>query len=110
MKYPKTDIIFSILLFALFLITILCSCGHTETLSIEDRINAVVPSEELLFDNGLLADLKDRIVNECLMVLHESMCPSEVEFLVSLPNDSAGNKDYDSVRERIENDRNSAGN
>ncbi len=46
MKYPKTDIIFSILLFALFLITILCSCGHNETLSIEDRINAVVRSED----------------------------------------------------------------
>ena len=71
-------------------------------------VAAVVPSEELLFDNGLLADLKKRITDECRMMLHESMCPSEVEFLISLPTDSAGNKDYDGVRERIENGRNSA--
>ena len=46
MKDRQTDIIFSLLLLALFLLPILCSCGHTETLSIEDRINAVVPSED----------------------------------------------------------------
>jgi acyl-CoA synthetase (AMP-forming)/AMP-acid ligase II len=72
-------------------------------------VAAVVPAEELLFDNGLLADLKNRIMNECQMMLHESMCPSEVEFLINLPTDSAGNKDYEGVKERIENDRNSAG-
>lgn len=72
-------------------------------------VSSVVPAEELLFDNGLLADLKKRIMNECRMVLHESMCPSEIEFLISLPTDSAGNKDYDGLKERIENDRNSAG-
>lgn len=71
-------------------------------------VAAVVPSEELLFDNGLLADLKKRIIKECMMMLHESMCPSDVEFLISLPTDSAGNKDYDGVKERIKNDRNSA--
>jgi len=71
-------------------------------------VSAVVPAEELLFDNGLLADLKKRILNECQMMLHESMVPSEIEFLISLPTDSAGNRDYDGVRERIENDRNSA--
>ena len=71
-------------------------------------VSAVIPAEELLFDNGLLADLKERIVDECQMVLHESMCPSEIEFLISLPTDSAGNKDYDGLKERIENDRNSA--
>ena len=71
-------------------------------------VSAVIPAEELLFDNGLLADLKKRIVDECQMVLHESMCPSEIEFLISLPTDSAGNKDYDGLKERIENDRNSA--
>ena len=71
-------------------------------------VSAVIPAEELLFDNGLLADLKKRIVDECQMMLHESMCPSEIEFLISLPTDSAGNKDYDGLKERIENDRNSA--
>ena len=73
-------------------------------------IAAVVPSEELLFDNDLLADLKKRITDECLMMLHESMCPSEVEFLVSLPVDSAGNKDYAKVLERIGKGREFAGN
>ena len=73
-------------------------------------VAAVVPSEELLFDNDLLADLKKRITDECLMMLHESMCPSEVEFLVSMPVDSAGNKDYDRVLERIGKGRESAGN
>ncbi len=46
MKHPTADIIFSVLFFSLFLLSVLCSCGHTETLSIEDRINAVVPSED----------------------------------------------------------------
>lgn len=73
-------------------------------------VSAVVPSEKLLFDNDLLADLKKRITDECLMMLHESMCPSEVEFLVNLPVDSAGNKDYDRIRERIINGREFAGN
>lgn len=73
-------------------------------------VSAVVPSEELFFDNDLLADLKKRITDECLMMLHESMCPSEVEFLASLPVDSAGNKDYDRVLERIGKGRDSAGN
>lgn len=73
-------------------------------------VAAVVPSEELLFDNDLLADLKKRITDECMMVLHESMCPSEVEFFISLPTDSAGNKDYDMIRERIGTGRESAGN
>jgi long-chain acyl-CoA synthetase len=68
-------------------------------------VAAVVPSEELLFDNDLLADLKKRITDECLMMLHESMCPSEVEFLISLPIDSAGNKDYEKILERIKIDR-----
>ena len=73
-------------------------------------IAAVVPSEDLLFNNDLLADLKKRITDECLMMLHESMCPSEVEFLVSLPLDSAGNKDYERVLERLGIGRENAGN
>ena len=73
-------------------------------------IAAVVPSEDLLFNNDLLADLKKRITDECLMMLHESMCPSEVEFLVSLPLDSAGNKDYERVLERLNIGREIAGN
>ena len=81
-----------------------------EDVSGPQLVAAVVPAEELLFDNGLLADLKKRITDECMMMLHEAMCPSEVEFFVSIPKDSAGNKDYDAVRERIENGRNSAGN
>ena len=80
-----------------------------EDVSGPELIAAVVPSEELVFDNGLLADLKKRIMKECQMMLHEAMCPSEVEFLISLPMDSAGNKDYEGIRERIEKDRNSAG-
>ena len=73
-------------------------------------VAAVVPSEELLFDNESLADLKKRITDECLMVLHESMCPSEIDFLISLPTDSAGNKDFDKIRERIARGLDSAGN
>jgi hypothetical protein len=46
MKYPKSDIFFFTLFIMLFLLSVLCSCGNTETLSIEDRINAVVPSED----------------------------------------------------------------
>ena len=46
MKYRKTDIFFSVLLISLFLLSVLCSCGKTESLSVEDRINAVVPSED----------------------------------------------------------------
>ena len=64
-------------------------------------IAAVVPSEELLFDNDMLADLKNRIMDECMLMLHEAMCPSEVEFLTSIPKDSSGNKDYESLKERI---------
>lgn len=73
-------------------------------------VAAVVPSEDLLFDNDLLADLKKRIIDECRMMLHEAMCPSEVEFLINLPVDSSGNKDFDMILERIENGRISAGN
>lgn len=73
-------------------------------------VAAVIPAEELLFDNGLMADLKDRITDECHMMLHEAMCPSEVEFFMSLPSDSMGNKDFEEVRKRIEEGRNSAGN
>ena len=60
-------------------------------------------------NNEQLAGLKKRITDECLMMLHESMCPSEVEFLISLPIDSAGNKDYERILERIRNGRISAG-
>lgn len=73
-------------------------------------VAAVIPSEELLFDNGLMADLKERITKECLMMLHEAMCPSEVEFFMSLPTDSTGNKDFEAIRKRIEEGHNSAGN
>ncbi len=73
-------------------------------------VAAVVPAEQLLFDNDLLADLKQRITDECLMVLHEAMCPSKVEFFINLPKDSAGNKDYDALLERLESGRGFAGN
>ena len=46
MKYLKSDEFFFALLFMLFLLAILCSCGNRDSLSIEDRINAVVPSED----------------------------------------------------------------
>jgi long-chain acyl-CoA synthetase len=73
-------------------------------------VAAVVPAEQLLFDNDLLADLKQRITDECLMMLHEAMCPSKVEFFINLPKDSAGNKDYDALLERLESGRGFAGN
>ena len=81
-----------------------------EDISGPKLVAAVVPSEQLLFDNDLLADLKERIINECLMMLHEAMCPSEVEFLINLPKDSAGNKDYESLQERISSGRGFTGN
>ena len=81
-----------------------------EDISGPKLVAAVVPSEQLLFDNDLLADLKQRITDECLMMLHEAMCPSEVEFLINLPKDSAGNKDYDSLQERISSGRGFTGN
>ena len=86
------------------------ACLVIEDVSGPKLVAAVVPSEEFLFDNELLAGLKKRIIDECLMMLHESMCPSEVEFLISLPIDPAGNKDYERILERIQIGRNSAGN
>ena len=86
------------------------ACVVIEDISGPKLVAAVVPSEEFLFDNELLADLKKRIIDECLMMLHESMCPSEVEFLISLPVDPAGNKDYEKILERIEIGRSSAEN
>ncbi len=85
------------------------ACVVIEDVSGPKLVAAVVPSEEFLFDNEQLAGLKKRITDECLMMLHESMCPSEVEFLISLPIDSAGNKDYERILERIRNGRISAG-
>jgi hypothetical protein len=48
-----------------------------------------------------MEDLRDRIKSECEMTLHESMRPSEVIFLVSLPRDSKGGKDYEAVKEKV---------
>ena len=64
-------------------------------------ISAVVPEEEYFYDNSKMEDLRDRIKTECEMTLHEAMRPSEVTFLVSLPRDSKGLIDYESVKEKI---------
>ena len=64
-------------------------------------ITAVVPEEEYFYDNNLMEDLRDRIKSECEMTLHEAMRPSEVIFLVSLPRDSKGGKDYEAVKEKV---------
>ncbi len=65
-------------------------------------VTAVVPEEEYFYDNSMMEDLRDRITSECEMTLHESMRPSEVTFLVSLPRDSKGSVDYDAVKDKIE--------
>ncbi|MBR4947155.1 MAG: acyl--CoA ligase [Clostridiales bacterium] len=64
-------------------------------------ITAVVPQEEYFYDNNLMEDLRDRIKSDCEMTLHEAMRPSEVIFLVSLPRDSKGVKDYEAVKEKV---------
>ena len=64
-------------------------------------ITAVVPEEEYFYDNNLMEDLRDRIRSECEMTLHEAMRPSEIIFLVSLPRDSKGGKDYEAVKEKV---------
>lgn len=46
MKNLSSDNYFFAFLIMLFLLCLLCSCGNPETLSVEDRINAVVPSED----------------------------------------------------------------
>ena len=65
-------------------------------------VTAVVPEEEYFYDNSMMEDLRDRITSECELTLHESMRPSEVTFLVSLPRDSKGSVDYDAVKDKIE--------
>lgn len=42
----KKDYGFSVLLLILLCLSIFCSCGNSEQLSIEDRINAVEPGED----------------------------------------------------------------
>ena len=64
-------------------------------------ITAVVPEEEYFYDNTRMEDLRDRIKSECEMTLHEAMRPSEVIFFVSLPRNSKGDKDYDTLKERV---------
>ena len=64
-------------------------------------ITAVVPQEEYFYDNNLMEDLRDRIKSDCEITLHEAMRPSEVIFLVSLPRDSKGVKDYEAVKEKV---------
>ena len=44
--YLKKDYGFSVLFLILLFLSILCSCGKSESLSIEDRINAVEQAEE----------------------------------------------------------------
>ena len=65
-------------------------------------ISAVVPEEEYFYDNSKMEDLRDRIKSECESMLHESMRPSEVTFVVSLPSDSKGSVDFEAVKEKIE--------
>lgn len=65
-------------------------------------ISAVVPEEEYFYDNSRMEDLRDRIKTECELTLHEAMRPSEVTFLVSLPRNSKGLVDYESVKEKLE--------
>ena len=46
LKKKKKDYGFSVLFIILLCLSIFCSCGNSEELSIEDRINAVEPAEE----------------------------------------------------------------
>ena len=65
-------------------------------------VTAVVPEEEYFYDNSMMEDLRNRITSECELTLHESMRPSEITFLVSLPRDSKGAADYDAVKDKVE--------
>ena len=64
-------------------------------------VTAVVPAEEYFYDNSRMEELRNRIKSECELTLHESMRPSEILFLVSLPGDSRGNADYEAIKERV---------
>ena len=46
LDFLKKDYGFSVLFIILLCLSIFCSCGNSEELSIEDRINAVEPAEE----------------------------------------------------------------
>ena len=46
LDFLKKDYGFSVLLIILLCLSVFCSCGKSEPISVEDRINAVEPAEE----------------------------------------------------------------
>lgn len=46
MKYLKSENLFTVLLAVLLLLSVLCSCEKSESLSIEGKINKIEPAED----------------------------------------------------------------